>query len=91
MAHLHRNAHDQALIQLIEADVDIGFSLVDEVRAYRLSGQPEFSVRAFQNAIEIVADIERRLQHLGGSGAEAFLPLLGELRDELAAVEREDR
>ena len=89
MAQLYRNANLQALIQLIEADVDIGFSLVDEVRAYRLSGQPEFSARALENAIAIVADIEHRLQKLGKPAAEAFLPLLGELRTEIAAAEHD--
>lgn len=87
---LRRNATDQVLIQLIEADVDIGFSLVDEARAYRASGQLDFSSRALQNANEIVADIECRIQQLAASEADAFLPLVGELRNQIAAVEGDE-
>jgi hypothetical protein len=84
-----RKVADQVLIQLIEADVDIGFALVDEAKACRISGQPEFSSRALQDAAAIVADIERRLQELGDSESGPFLPLVAELRNEIAAVERE--
>jgi hypothetical protein len=87
---MRRKAADQVLIQLIEADVDIGFGLVDEARAYRASGQPDFSSRALHDAAEIVADIERRLEQLGDSEAGAFLPLVGELRNQIATVEREE-
>lgn len=90
VAHLYRNANHQALIQLIEADVDIGFGLVDEARAYRLSGQPEFSARALEDASDIIADIERRLAQQGQSGAEPFLPLLAELRSQIAAAARDE-
>lgn len=79
----------QVLIQLIEADVDIGFGLIDEAKACRLSGQTEFSLRALQEATEVVADIERRLQGLGDCESEPFLPLVAELRNEIAAVKRE--
>jgi hypothetical protein len=79
----------QVLIQFIEADVDIGFGLVDEARACRASGQMEFSLRALQESTEILADIERRLQELGDSESEPFLPLVAELRNEIAAVERD--
>ncbi len=84
-----RNASDQMMMQLIEADVDIGFGLVDEARAYRFSGQSEFSVRALQNAEEIVADIEKRLERLGEEAAVPFLPLVQELRREISSVSRE--
>ena len=90
MAHpSRRNVADQVSIQLIEADVDIGFALVDEAKAYRASGQPEFSARALQDAAEILADIDRRLQRLGDSECRPFLPLITELRNEIATVERE--
>ena len=86
---MRRKAADQVLVQLIEADVDIGFGLVDEARAYRAGGQAEFSSRALKNAEEVVAEIEQRLQHLGDSEAAPFLPLVTELRNEIAAVGRE--
>lgn len=84
-----RTVSDQVLIQLIEADVDIGFALVDEAKACHLSKQLEFCSRALQEANEIVADIERRLLQLGGSESDPFLPLVAELRNEIAAMERE--
>ena len=79
----------QVLIQFIEADVDIGFGLVDEAKACRATGQVEFSVRALQEAAAIVADIERRLHELGDSESEPFLPLIAELRNQIAAVEQD--
>jgi hypothetical protein len=85
-----RNVTDQVLIQFIEADVEIGFGLVDEAKAYRLSGRPEFGSRALLDATEIVADIERRLQQIGDSESAPFLHLVAELRKEIAAVEREE-
>lgn len=78
-----RNVAEQVSIQLIEADVDIGFALVDEAKAYRTAGQHEFSTRALQDATEILADIDRRLQRLGDSECGPFLPLVAELRKEI--------
>lgn len=81
-----RSANQQARLQLIEADVDIGFGLVDEVRAYRLSGQTEFGIRALAEAVEILADIEVRLRQIGVNEAGPFQPLLNELRQQIASV-----
>ena len=86
---IRRKVADQVLIQLIEADVDIGFALLDEAKAYRLSGQSDFSSHALQQAKDIVVDIERRLQELGDSESVPFLPLVAELRNEIAAVKSE--
>jgi hypothetical protein len=79
---------DKVVVELIEADVDIGFALVDEAKAYSVSGQPQSSCRALQDAENIVAEIERRLDRLGDSGSGPFRPLLAELRNQIAAVER---
>lgn len=84
---MRRSATEQVLIQLIEAEVETGFGLVDDARAHLASGDAEFSSRALQNATEIVADIERRLQQLAASEADPFLPLVGELRSQIAAAE----
>jgi hypothetical protein len=84
-----RKVADKVRIQLIEADVEIGFALVDEAKAYCASGQPEFSSRALQEADDIVADIDRRLQRLGDSESGPFHLLVTELRNEIAALERE--
>jgi hypothetical protein len=85
-----RTLADKVLIGLIEADVDIGFGLVDSARDYRLSGQPELSSRVLLNAAEIVADIERRLQQLGDYESIPFHPLVAELRKEIVAAKGND-
>ena len=83
---MRRKAADQVMLQLIEADVESGFGLVDEARAYRIRGNGAFSSRALKDAEEVVADIEQRLQKLGDGEAAAFLPLLAELRSQIAAA-----
>ncbi len=91
MAHpARRKIADQVLIQFIEADVDIGFGLVDEARAYLHNGQPAYSSRALQNAESVVVEIEQRLRELGDSAALPFQPLLAELRSQIASVCREE-
>lgn len=82
-----RKIADKILIDLIEADVDIGFGLVDEAKGYRASGQNEFSLRALDEAGAILADIEQRIQQLGESESTSFLLLVAELRKEIDAVE----
>jgi hypothetical protein len=89
MAHSkQRNMADKILIQLIEADVEIGFGLVDEANAFRASGNPEFRWRALQDVQEVIADIERRLERLGACESVPFHPLVTELRREVAAAEQ---
>jgi hypothetical protein len=85
----HRKVSDQVLIQLIEADVESGFGLVDDAKAHRMHGDGQFSSRALQEAEAVVADIEQRLAQVGGSSAAAFLPLVAELREQIAAAGRE--
>ncbi len=84
-----RNLEDKILIQLIEADVEIGFGLVDEAKAFHSSGQPEFSLRALQDAEDVVLDIQRRLHRLGEAESIPFHPLVAELRNEIAQANRE--
>ena len=83
---MRRKVADQVMLQLIEAGVESGFGLVDEARAYRIQGNGAFSSRALKDAEEVVADIEHRLQKLGDGEAAAFLPLLAELRSQIAAA-----
>ncbi len=63
--------------------------MVDETKTYQVSGQPELTSRVLKVAEDIVADIERRLQRLEDSESRPFAPLVTELRNEIAAVERE--
>ena len=90
MQPARRNVSEQVLIQLIEADVESGFGLVDEAKAHRIGGNGQFSTRALQAAEAIVADIEQRLAQLGSPGAEPFRPLVAELREQIAAAGRGD-
>jgi len=43
---MRREVADKVVIQRIEADVDVGFALLDEAQVYHASGQAEFSSRA---------------------------------------------
>jgi hypothetical protein len=87
---MRRKVSDQVLVQFIEADVESGFGLVDEAKAYRVRGNAEFSRRALKDADEVVADIERRLAQMGDSDAAPFLPLVAELREQIAAAARQE-
>ncbi len=81
-----RKVADKVTTQLIEADVEIGFALVDEAKAYNASGQPEFSSRVRHDAEEVIADIERRLRQLGDFASGPFHLLVSELRNEIARL-----
>ena len=83
---MRRKLSDQVMVQLIEADVESGFGLIDEAIAYSVEGNSQFSSRALQEAEAIVADIEQRLEQLGDSEAVPFLPLVAELRKQIAAA-----
>lgn len=65
---------------LIEADVEQGFGLVDLAEAATLSGEIPGSARILDEAIQIVADIEDRVSRLNLTERFPFLPLLTELR-----------
>jgi hypothetical protein len=89
MSHpMRRSVAEKNAVQLIEADVEAGFALVDEARAFSASGQSHFTSRIRQDAEEIVADVERRLEKLGDSESRPFQPLIAHLRNEIAALER---
>ncbi|HUO61317.1 MAG TPA: hypothetical protein VMU24_11660 [Candidatus Acidoferrales bacterium] len=84
-----RTLVDKILIQLIEADVETGFALVDDAKEFRATGQLGCSWRALQDAEGVVCDIERRLQELGNTESGPFQLLVTELRNEIAAAGRE--
>lgn len=79
---------DKLLVDLIEADVDMGFGLVDDAKAYKMSGQTELTSRALQNATTVLADIERRLCDVGEPASALFQPLIAELRNEIAEADQ---
>lgn len=74
---------------MIEADVDIGFALIDEAKEYRAAGQSQFSVGAINEALRVLADIEDRLHRLGNDESCPFLPLVKELRNEIEIIRKE--
>jgi hypothetical protein len=84
-----RTLANKILIQLIEADVESGFGLVDEAKSFSASGKREFSSRALQDAEGILTEIRRRLERLGESESAPFQSLVSELRKEIAAAEQE--
>jgi hypothetical protein len=84
---MRRKVAERIRVQFLEADVESCFALVDEATAYRASGQLAFCSRALSDARGIVAEIERCLQRLAEVEGSPFLPLLVELRNEIAAVE----
>ncbi len=88
---MRRKVSDQVMVQLIEADVESGFGLVDDAKAHRMQGNGQFSSRALQEAEAVVADIELRLAQLGDPQAVAFLPLVAELREQIAAANRDEQ
>src|SRR5690349_2407034 len=90
MPQQRRKVSEQVLVQLVEADVESGFGLVDDAKAHRVRGDGQFSARALQEAEAIVADIEQRLSQLGELEAGPFRPLVAELREQIAAARKEE-
>jgi hypothetical protein len=62
-------------VELVEADFEIGFSLVDLADA-----RPSEASRVLADAEEVYADIQARLTGLPSSEGDSFKPLATELR-----------
>jgi hypothetical protein len=62
-------------IELIEADLEIGFTLVDLALA-----SPEDSIRLLSDAGQVFNDILARLKRLEPTEESSFQPLVAELR-----------
>jgi hypothetical protein len=74
---------DRLEVGFVEADVEIGFNLVD------LAGEPSNSAnsaRILADAAGVLDDIDLRLTRLGDADRASFAPLVAELRRELAAL-----
>lgn len=87
-AHNHRAA-DRIRVELIEADVDMAFSLVDDAREEFREGNREFAHAALEDANKVVRDIEDRLAKLDAGQSAPFGPLVEELRRAIRAAEAE--
>lgn len=70
-------------IELVEADCEIGFSLVDVAEMESDSGDRELAVRALDDADKVVLDIEQRLVRLAERNRTPFGPLVCELRRQI--------
>ncbi|MDR3700773.1 MAG: hypothetical protein P4L56_14105 [Candidatus Sulfopaludibacter sp.] len=62
-------------VELVEADLEIGFSLVDLVESC-----PSQTARLVSDAEEIYQDVLARLQRLEDSERQSFEPIVAELR-----------
>src|SRR5262245_16936189 len=74
---------DRIAVDLVEADFEIGFNLVDIVEAEAGWGDPLRAARVLQDAEDVFVDIEQRLIRLGTDGSQAFAGLTDELRREI--------
>lgn len=63
------------MTELVEADFEIGFSLIDLV-----AESPTQAPRLISDAEEVYQDILARLQALSPNEGESFVPLVTELR-----------
>jgi hypothetical protein len=87
-AQNHRAA-DRIRVELIEADVDMAFSLVDDAREEFHDGNVDFARAALEDANKVVLDIEERLAKLDAGHSAPFGPLVEELRRAIGAAEAE--
>ena len=78
MPHLYRPAVQRIPIELVEADFEIAFSLVDLAEGGR-----SLATRAIDDAETVFRDIEARLQRMDPLESQPFTPLVGELRREI--------
>jgi hypothetical protein len=81
----HR-ASDRIRIELIEADVDIAFGLVDDALEEFRGGNAAFAHRALSEAERVLVDIDTRLHNLEPESAAPFGPLVDELRKAILAA-----
>lgn len=70
-------------VQFVEADVEIGFNLVDLARQEFQCGHSLVATRVLHDADEVLEDIERRLSGLDHLDRERFRPLIEELQREV--------
>jgi hypothetical protein len=81
----HREpASERISKELIEADFESAFSLVDMVHEFTEEGDLASTARALHEADDILLDIERRLQLIKSPDQQSFDGLMGELRRAIA-------
>lgn len=70
--------------ELIEADFEISFNLIDMARAEFAHGDRSSALRVLHDAEDVFLDIERRLNLIGFLDRQSFDPLVGELKRAIA-------
>lgn len=81
----HRNPVAERITrELIEADFEIAFNLIDLSRAELERGDRPSASRALQDAEDVLRDIERRLTLIGDMKSRPFIALAGELKRQTA-------
>jgi len=90
MSDAHRNrAAERIPIELIEADFEIAFNLIDMCHAGYVRGDRASASRALHDAEDVFQDIEQRLAIIGSVKSHPFDPLVGELKREIALARSE--
>ena len=79
-----RRVSDRILTELIEADIEIAFRLVDMTEDYVRDGDLASAVLALHHADEVQLDIQRRLHEMGSKEGWPFDTLLEEVRRAIA-------
>jgi hypothetical protein len=69
--------------ELIEADVEIAFNLIDLSHAELESGDQPAALHALHDAEDVFRDIERRLVLIGDVKSQPFASLVDELRRQM--------
>ena len=74
---------DRMDVEFLEADVEIGFNLVDMAGRECMQGDLPLASRVLQDAEDVFRDLELRLVRAGARERESFAPLVQELRREI--------
>ena len=74
---------DRIRVELVEADVEIIFSLLDSAEDAFTRSDIIFATHALDDAENVFRDIEQRLLRLGGVESGPFVTLVNELRREI--------
>jgi len=80
---------EKVRLDLIEADVDMAFALVDDAREEFYEGDRLFAERALKDAKRVLHDIDIRLRLLEPERMLPFTPLIDELRKFINLAEAE--
>lgn len=87
---LGRPLRNRMEVEFVEADVEIGFKLVDLAGEEFESGHSSVANRVLHDADGVLDDIESRLPRLEASDRACLRPLVAELRREVDQAKSRD-